>query len=104
MKKRLEITKGALLFSASVLALMLSGCDGPKDTAPVADATAVQSTPAETAVEKKDCDAPGVSCTPAERASGNGEGMGAGWHANGMEKGKEMRGNWMNAPATPDKK
>ena len=77
------ITRMALVSSASALALLLSGCDRTQDTAATADPAAAQ-TAATSAAGSKDCNAPGVSCTPAERGSGHGEGMEGSGHAPGM--------------------
>ena len=79
------ISRTALVASASALALLLSGCDRTKDTAratdPAPDATST--------VGAKDCNAPGVSCTPEERGPGYSESMEGAGHGPGMS-GREV--------------
>ena len=75
----------ALVASASALALLLSGCDQTKDSTPAADQAATPTTAAASADASKDCNAPGVSCTPAERDLGHTEGMHGSEQRPGME-------------------
>lgn len=105
MNIRSEITRVALVCSASTLVILLSSCDGTKKTAPAADAAAAQSTAAASPAGTKDCNAPDVSCTPAERGRGNGEGMmeGAG-PAQGMAKGREAHDGGARMGGPPERR
>lgn len=104
MNIRSQVTKIALVSSVSALVLLLSGCDQTKNIAPAADATAAQSTAAANVAGSKDCNAPGVSCTPAERGRSNGEGMEGSGHAQGMERGREAVDDGMRMGGPPERR
>ncbi len=105
MNIRSTITRVALASSASALALLLSSCDGTTNTAPAADATTPQSTAAAPPAGDKDCNAPDVSCTPAERGRGNGEGMmEGGGPAQGMAKGREAHDDGARMGGVPERR
>ena len=92
----------ALVYSTAALTLLLSGCERSKNTT---DTSAAQSTAATSPTTNKDCNAPDVSCTPAERARGAGEGMmEGGGPAQGMARSREAHDDAARMGGPPERR